>query len=243
MSAPEPPAPQLPDVGWEEQGLEPETPPKPARANPRYGRYAGLLALLLLALVTINTITTKPNGDTGIAPGQPLAPFAAPLVLGSLTGNVDVATAPDQGSAGRVPACSERGSQILNMCELYEHNPVVLALFVDGGSCATVLSDMQTLAPSFPDVRFAAVAIKGDREQLRRLVRAKQLTYPVGVDPDGRLAALYRIATCPQLNFAYPGGVVQSEALLRRPTSAALRARVNELVAAAKARGWKPPAQ
>jgi hypothetical protein len=218
----------------------PATPTKPVRVNPRYGRYAGLLALFLLVLITVNTFATKPNGDTGVAPGQPLPPFAAPLVLGDLDGNVDVATHADEGSAGRVPACRERGAQILNICDLYEHNPVVLALFVDGGSCADVLSDMQQLAPSFPGVRFAAVAIKGDREQLRRLVRAKQLSYPVGVDPDGRLAALYKVATCPQLSFAYPGGVVQSKALLRRPSLATLRSRVSELEAAARARGWKP---
>ena len=40
---------------------------------------------------------------------------------------------------------------------------MVLALFVDAGSCPRILSDMQALAPSFPDVRFAGVAIKGDR--------------------------------------------------------------------------------
>jgi hypothetical protein len=213
-----------------------------ARANPRYGRYAGLLALLLLVLITINTIKTKPNGATGIAPGQPLAPFAVPLAVGNLGGDANVATHPGQGAAGNVPACTVRGSQILNVCQLYEQGPVVLALFVNGGSCPAVLSDMQTLAPSFPGVRFAAVAIKGEREQLRRLVRSERLTLPVGIDNDGALAALYKVASCPQVSFAYPGGVVQSKALLRQPTLSALRARVGELVAASRARGWRAPA-
>jgi hypothetical protein len=238
MSRSEPPRGDAAQARGEPAG-EPDGAPRPtppARPNPRYGRYALLLALLLLALVTINTIATKPNGDTGIAPGQPLAPFAAPLVLGNLTGNVDIATQPDQGSAGRVPACRERGAQILNICQLYEQGPVVLALFVDGGACPAVLNDMQAIAPSFPAVRFAAVAIKGDREQLRRLVRARGLTFPVGQDADGRLVTLYKVATCPQVNFAYPGGVVQSKALLRRSSRAQLRARVGELVAATKAR-------
>ena len=221
-----------------------ESPPAPKRVAPnvRYGRYAGLLALLLLALVTINTIATKPNGDKGIAPGEKLAPFAAPLVLGGLQGSADVATEPDQGSAGRVPACKLRGPQILNICELYEQGPVVLALFVDAGSCPKVLGDMQALRSSFPQVRFAAVAIKGERTQVRALTRAHGLTFPVGLDGDGRLVALYRMATCPQVSFALPGGVVQSQALLSRPSRATLRARVAELVAAATARGWKAPA-
>jgi hypothetical protein len=214
------------------------SPSEPRRA-PRYGGYAGLLALLILALITINTIVTKPNGVRGIAPGESLPPFAVPLALGGLSGDADTATRADEGAAGRVPACAERGAQILNICQLYEHNPVVLALFVDGGSCPAVLSDMQALSSSFPGVRFAAVAIKGKRAQVRRLIRSHALSLPVGIDRDGALAALYKVATCPQLTFAYPGGVVQSKALLSRPSRATLRGRVRALLAASRARGWK----
>jgi hypothetical protein len=215
----------------------PHTPP----GAPRYGRYAGLLAILILVLITINTIVTKPNGATGIEPGRPLAPFAVPLVTGNLTGAADVATAADQGAAGRVPACQERGPQILNVCQLYERGPVVLALFVDGGSCPAILSDLQALAPSFPGVGFAAVAIKGSRGALRRLLRSRHLSLPVGIDTDGRLLALYKVASCPQVTFALAGGVVQSRALLARPSYATLRARVADLVAASRARGWRGP--
>lgn len=212
------------------------------RVQPRYGRYAGLLALVILTLITLNTVLTKPNGVTGIPPGQPMAPFAVPLALGTLIGDANVATHADQGAAGNVPACTVRGPQVLNVCQLYERGPVVLALFVDGGSCAQVLDEMQSLAPSFPGVGFAAVAIKGERAQLRTLVRSKGLTLPVGIDRDGSLAALYKVASCPQVSFAYPGGIVQSRALLHLPTLATLRGRVRELMAAARARGWKTPA-
>jgi hypothetical protein len=210
--------------------------------GPRYGRYVGVLGFLALVLITINTALTKPNGATGIPPGAPLAPFAVPLVSGGLSGDADVATRPDQGSAGRVPACSLRGAQILNICQLYERGPVVLALFVDAGACPGVLSDLQALAPAFPGVGFAAVAIKGDRGPLRGLMRSRGLTLPVGIDADGALAVLYKVASCPQVTFAYPGGVVESRALLRRVPLASLRARVSELVAASRARGWRGPA-
>jgi AhpC/TSA family len=215
--------------------------PEPRRA-PRYGGYAGLLAVLILVLITINTIVTKPNGVKGLAPGEQLPPFAVPLALGNLSGDADTATRADEGAAGRVPACKERGPQILNVCQLYEGAPVVLALFVDSGSCAAVLGDMQALSGSFAGVRFAAVAIKNGRSQIRRLVRTQALTLPVGLDSDGALAALYKVATCPQVTFAYPGGEVQSKALLARPSRATLRRRVAELVAASRARGWKQPA-
>ncbi len=242
MSPPEAPGrwPERPAARAAAEHDEP-APHGPSRA-PSYGRYVGLLGIVILILITINTIVTKPNGATGIAPGQPLAPFAAPLALGTLTGDVNVATAAGQGAAGAVPACSVRGPEILNICQQYEQGPVVLALFVDGGSCTAVLSDMQALAPSFPGVRFAAVAIKGEREALRKLIASKRLTLPVGNDADGALAALYRLASCPQVSFAYPGGIVQSRALLTTPSPAALRTRVAELVAASKARGWREPA-
>src|ERR1700730_12083746 len=88
--------------------------PEPA-SPPRYGRYVGLLALVIVALITVNTIVTKPNGDKGIDPARPLPPFAVPLALGNLVGDADIATTADQGAAGRVPACQERGPQILNV--------------------------------------------------------------------------------------------------------------------------------
>ncbi len=207
--------------------------------DPRYGRYAGMFALLLLVLVTVNTIVTKPNGAKGIAAGTSVPPFAVPLVTGNVVGAADVATHPNQGAEGNVPACQERGAGILNVCELYERGPVVLALFIYSGGCEDVLGDMQAIAPSFPGVSFAGVALKGDRASLRSLVRKRALTFPVGLDEEGILARLYRLATCPQLTFVLPGGVVQSAALLSRPSLRTLRARVAALVAAARAGGWR----
>jgi hypothetical protein len=214
--------------------------PEPRRAaGPHYGRYVGLLALVILVLITFNTLVTKPNGAKGVAPGHSLPPFAVPLVLGDLSGDADIATRAGEGARGNVPACQERGPQVLNICQLYERGPVVLALFLNAGSCAAILSDLQALAPSFPGVQFAAVALKGDRNQLRRLVRARGLRLPVGLDRDGSLLALYKVATCPQVTFSYPGGEVQSAALLTRPPIATLRARLSALLVASRARGWR----
>ncbi len=153
--------------------------------NPRYGRYAGLLGVVLLVAIVVNSLFVHRSGLAGIPPGQRIAPFAVPLALGALEGDADIATHADQGSQGLVPACAERGAQILNVCQLYEQGPVVLALFVDAGGCTSVLSEMQTLVPEFPSVRFAAVAIRGQRAQVRRLVHAHRLTLPVGLDKDG----------------------------------------------------------
>jgi hypothetical protein len=196
---------------------------------PRYGRYVGVLAILLLIFITINTLLTKPNGVGGISPGEALPQFAVPLAADDLTGDANVAT------DGPHPACSVRKAGVLNICELYEQGPVVLVLFVEGGSCSGVLADIQALAPEFPSVRFAAVQLKGSRTEIRRLIGKYRLTFPVGWDDQGDLAALYRLATCPQITFALRGGVVQSKALLNRPSRATLRARIEELVGAQEA--------
>lgn len=218
-------------------------PSAPRRATPRYGGYVGLLALLIIVLITINTIVTKPNGVKGLTPGEAVPPFAVPLALGNLTGDADTATHANEGAAGRVPACLERGPQILNVCQLYEGAPVVLALFVDGGSCPDVLGDMQALAPSFPGVRFAGVALKGERSRVRKLIRAHELSLPIGIDSDGALAALYKVGTCPQVTFVYPGGDAQGQALLNRPSRPLLRRRITELVTGSRGRGWRRPAR
>jgi hypothetical protein len=163
------------------------------------------------------------------------------LALGTLNGDVNVATHANEGSAGRTPACSVREPGALNVCLLYRGRPLVLALFVDSGSCPAVLDEMQRLAGAFPAVSFAAVAIKGERKSLRALMRKRGLTsVQVGFDNDGILASLYKVASCPQVSFVLPGGVVQSPALLGTPSLQALRARVAELAAAARETAGRP---
>jgi hypothetical protein len=206
------------------------------------GRIVGVVGLVLLALITLNTLLTAPRGADGIAPGERVPPFALPLASGNVVGDADIATHANDGSAGKRPACAVRGPQLLNICELYEHRPVVLALFVDARSCPRVLDDMQALRAAFPGVGMAAVAIKGERAAVRRLVAAHGLRFPVGLDRDGVLVQLYKVSSCPQVSFVYPGGVMQSRALLTRPQRAVLRARIAALLAGAKARGWRQPA-
>jgi hypothetical protein len=211
-------------------------------SSTRYGRYAGLLGAIVLLGLIAHSIFDSSTDPTGTPAGHMLAPFAVPLALGKLNGDADVATRANDGENGNVPACAERGTQILNVCQLYEQGPLVLAMFVDSGACASVLGRLQALAPSFPGVRFAAVAIKAERAQLRSLIRSRHVTVPVGIDSDGRVAGLYSVFTCPQVNFAYRGGTVQSKALLGEASLAELRARVSALVAAQRARERREPA-
>jgi hypothetical protein len=206
----------------------------------RYGAAFALFAALALVGVLAWIAIDKPHALAGVKPGTKVPPFAAPLAIGGLEGDADIARHAHEGERGRVPACRERGSGILNVCELYERGPVVLALFIVGGACEGVLPKLQAAANDFPGVSFAAVAVKGAHAEVRRLVRRERLTIPVGFDRDGSLATLYGMASCPQLSFVYPGGVMQSRALLETPSRGTLAGRVRALVTASRARGWRP---
>lgn len=205
-----------------------------------YARYVAILGLIALAAFTVHVALSPHKGSTAIRPGTRVPPFAAPYAIGGPPGEVDIATHANDGLAGKVAACQERGPGILNICQLYERGPVVLALFFKAGSCPAVLSEMQQLAPAFPGISLAAVAVKDDTSSTASLVRAKRLTFPVGVDAEGRLGQLYAMVSCPQVTFVYPGGIVQGSSLLDTPSLAVLRTRVGELVAASRARGWRP---
>lgn len=222
------------------ESVEPDNGSPGGIAGTRYSLYVVILAAILLIAFTIHVALNSHKGATSIRPGVRIPPFAAPYAVGGPAGEVDVATHANDGSAGKVPACSERGPGILNICELYERGPVVLALFFRAGSCPTILEDLQRLAPSFPQVGFAAVAVKEGASSVAPLVRAKHLTVPVGVDGEGRLGELFAMVSCPQITFVYPGGVVQSASLLSTPSLASLRTRVASLLAASRARGWRP---
>lgn len=205
----------------------------------RYIAVVGLIALFAFALYTT---LSRQTAVSGVPAGRRLPPFAAPLAVGGLSGDVNVATRANQGSAGRRPACSVRGAGILNICQLYEQGPVVLALFIDGGSCPNALRSIQRLAPSFPQVRFAAVAVKGETGPVAHLVRKLGLGYPVGVDRDGVLGALYQMQGCAQITFAKPGGIVQGQPLLEQPSDALLRERIDKLLGGTHARAARVPA-
>lgn len=205
----------------------------------RFSRYVAIAGLLLLVGVLAWLLIAKPHIAGGLRPGRQVPPFALPLAIGHVEGDPDIALHPDEGERGRVPACRERGSGILNICELYEKNPVVLALFIDEGGCEHVLKQLQSAAQRFPMVRFAAVAIKGGHAEVRQLVRKRRLSFPVGFDRHGVLASLYGMVSCPQLSFIYPGGKAQSRSLPQQPTAAVLAARVQALIAASEAQGWR----
>jgi peroxiredoxin len=195
-----------------------------------------------LAYITINNISTEGPGSRGLPDDEPLPPFAVPLALSNLEGDANVATRPGQGGAGPRPACQVRGPRVLNSCQLAERGPVVLAFYASrsGQACRRQLDVIERLRARFPQVQFAAVAIRGNRGDLRGLIRRSRWGFPVGYDRDGQLANLYRVAGCPTTTLAYPGGIVMHSyvGLLREGR---LAVAVRRLQDGARRRGWSPP--
>jgi peroxiredoxin len=187
--------------------------------------------LAILAYITYNTLSTPATSSSGLAAGRHLPPFAAPLVASDLQGDANVARHANGGAAGAKPACDVRDPRALNSCTLARRGPVVLAFFTDGsGRCTAALDAMERIAPRHPDVGFAAVAIRGDRDDARRLVREHGWRFPVAEDRDGAVANIYGVAICPTVVLAYRGGVVLRTALgSNETTPAALERAVERL--------------
>ena len=207
--------------GVRDRGEEP--PPRPAPPPPQpeppprrstVTWIVGVAAVLAIAYITLNTIRTEAPGSRGLDPGDPLPPFAAPLARSSLDGDANLATKPNQGGQGDRPACEVRGPDILNSCQLAEKGPVVLA-FVAARSeqCDRQVDILDRLRADYPDVSFAAVAIRGDRDDLRRTIRRRGWGLPVAWDRDGGVANAYAVAICPTVTFAYEGGKVEGTSL------------------------------
>ena len=207
----------------------------------RYLWFVGVALFLLIAYATVNTLTTEHASSTGVPPDHPLPPFAVPLALSNLQGDANVATADNQPNAGPRPACEVRGPRILNVCQLAERGPVALAfLATRGAQCEAALDRLQAVRSSFPGVQFAAVAIRGDRADLRAAIRGHGWRFPVGYDSDGVVANLYGVAVCPQITLAYTGGIVRTN-LIGEISTARLRAELRRLVSGSVQRGWHPP--
>ena len=165
----------------------------------RPGTLVGVVAVAVIAYITYNSLQTEGPGSRGVDPGRDLPAFAAPLALSGLEGDANVSDR----------ACDVRGEAVLNVCELAEGGPVVLAFFAEPVErCDAQIDVLDGLRSRFPDVRFAAVAIRGDRDELRKRIRERGWRLPVGHDRDGAVANVYAVAVCPQITFARRGGEV-----------------------------------
>jgi hypothetical protein len=210
-------------------------------ARRRYGWFLGVVVFAVLVYVSVNTLRSDGVSSRGLKVGTTVPPFAAPLALGDVDGDVNVARKPGQGAAGDRPACGVRGPGIVNSCQLAERGPFVVAFMATRGAhCRRELDRLQRVGARHRGVQIVAVSIRGDRGDLRALVRAHGWRFPVAWDRDGILANLYGVAVCPQITYALPGGVVQATSV-GELGDGALGQRLGALERAARDKGWRPP--
>jgi hypothetical protein len=165
----------------------------------------GVAVVVVLVLITLNTIRTQGPGSRGVEMGKPMPVFAAPLATSSLIGDAQV----DPGKA-----CGVRGPSVLNLCELRDRGPVVLAFTVSRSDrCEDQIDVLDRLRTRFPGVQFAAVAIRGAHDEVLGVVRKRGWRLPVAWDRDGAVANSYAVAVCPTITFAHRGGKVASTSL------------------------------
>lgn len=192
--------------------------------------FIGVLAVAALAYIGWNTLRTEGPGSRGPEPDRVLPAFAAPLALSDLEGDANVSRR----------ACSVRGPKVLNSCELTDRGPLVLAFFAEPvARCDDEIDQVDRMRARFPDVQFAAVAIRGSRDALRRRVRERGWGLPVGHDRDGAVANLYGIAVCPTIALARQGGKV-AQTLLGSQDEAELESAIEDLHALVSRTGGAP---
>ena len=166
--------------------------------------------------------------------------FAAPLALSDLEGDANVPPTTDDGVRA---ACDVRGPKVVNVCELRDRGPVVIVFTVTRSNAATDQVDVvERLRPRFPKISFAAVAVKGNREEVRKLVRENGWGLPVAHDRDGAVANNYGVAICPTMTLAGSDGKVAATTLGYQTGRAALPPpRDPEVSDAGPQVGWVEP--
>jgi AhpC/TSA family len=205
----------------------PPPPPRPSSGTP-YLWVVGAAAVVLVSLLLLTTIRQGTDrGAHGVPVGDVMPPFAVPTALGPIDADANIARHAGEGQAGERAACTVRGPDILNGCALREAGPVVLAFFaIRSRECVAQLDAMQRVRAQLPGVQLAAISIRGDRGDLRKLVRRHGWSFPVGYDRDGALSNAYHVQVCPQLTFARRGGrVVETTFGTLAPAALAAKAR------------------
>lgn len=210
----------------------------------RYSIVAGLLFVVVIAIALLST-SGEDSGTLGLdrQPARwPLPEFAVPAAAGGLEGDANVAQddcessrLPCPADARRAPACRVEAPGAIRVCDLFDRPAVISFWFGKGGGC---VSQQDVVDRAFARYRgrvgFLSLDVRGDRESVRELVRARGWRMPVGYDRDGAVAALYRVGGCPTLAYVYPGGVLQA-ASIGELGERQLRGRIERLLRATRA--------
>ena len=159
----------------------------------------GAVALVAIVVVAIfSTSGHKGTGAKGPPVGSQTPPFAAPLAVSKLNGDVNITpTACDVNLPGAFESCgaTKKGPMVVGFAS------------VDDKECAKLLPSLNSVAAGLPGITSVMVGLRGDRKPLAKLALAGPQVTTVW-DHSGTLANRYGIAVCPTVVVVNKGGVV-----------------------------------
>jgi hypothetical protein len=200
--------------GNEDEGRDPA--PNPTA---RYTLIVGIAFLALIAIATLNTLGTEENGLLGTEDirGEQLPEFAVPDIRGPLDLDANITQEPCQTTerpcpedSRQTPACEIEPEGAIRICDLFDRPLVLSFWFTNPDGCPPTQDAVDAVASRFEDsVNFLLIAVRGDRDEIERIVAERGWEVPVGWDRDGAVSNIYGVGVCPTVAFAFPGGEFQ----------------------------------
>lgn len=231
----------------DEAAKSPESPEPPAaRVGARYSAIVGVLFIAFLVVAGINTLGTEEGGVLGLkneGEGRQVRQFAVPEASGPLEGDANitqtacaVSERPCPPEHRQTPACEVRGPEVIRVCDLYERPLVISFWFTRGGDCEIQQDVVSRVAERYRGrVNFLSLDIRDERPAVRKLIRERGWTMPIGHDADGAVANLYKVGGCPTFAYIEPGGKLR-DATIGELADGELIARVDQLITASRQR-------
>jgi thiol-disulfide isomerase/thioredoxin len=189
------------------------------RSTSRYSLWVGVAFLIVIVVATLNTVSTEEDGLLGAdeaAAGSPLAEFAVPDLRGGPDADANVfqddcetSATPCPAADRRTPACAVDEPGTIRVCDYFDRPLVLSFWFTTPADCPPTQDVVDRVASRYGErVGFLSIAVRGDREELRRIVSERGWSIDVGWDRDGAASNLYRVGLCPTVAFVLPGGIL-----------------------------------
>jgi hypothetical protein len=212
-------------------------------------RYTGFVGLAFIALIVVATLNTIGNGDSGILGtddirGRSMPEFAVPNIRSDVDLDANVTQDACQTSerpcpedARQTPACAIQAQGAIRVCDLFDQPLVISFWFTSPSGCPPTQDVVNAVARRYRGrVNFLSVAVRGDHDEIRRIVNQRGWSMTVGWDRDGAVSNLYRVGVCPTVALAFPGGVFERAVIGENVTEGKLSHDVQGLLRASRRR-------
>ena len=187
--------------------------PKSSQTTRQYSRLVGVALLVFVVFIAVKIIDNGKAGGTGLSRGTHAPKFAAPSAIGSLDGDANIFQDTRQAGKDNVPACEVTVKESIRICDYFDRPLVLVAWFRRCGNCEQQLDIVDRVRRRFPKVAFVGLDIADSLENAHKTVTRHRWGFPIALDRDGAVSALYNVGVGPTSFFICPKGVVLHSAL------------------------------